>query len=75
MVQAEELVKGEKLRVDLAKVKDRLPSQVINLLSKASYGFWTGGYKIVDGGVGLVIELDDGTTCWFYEEELFSTNL
>ncbi len=70
MIQAQTIGKGQKLVIDLNLVKDRLPSKLLVLLNKHPFGTWWGEYKLVDGGVGLILELDDGTKYWFFEEEL-----
>ena len=72
MIRVETIEKGEKLLIDIALVRDRLPSSLLQLLNLDPFGVWLGGFKIVDGGVGLVLELKDGTKYWFYEEELHS---
>ena len=70
MVQAEALVKGQRLRVDLNKVRDRLPADLIKHLCNDPTGILI-GYKMVDGNAfGLVLELSDSLTSWFFEEEL-----
>ena len=70
MIKAETLVKGQKLRVNLDKVRDRLPQKLVAQLTIDSYGKLI-GYKIVDGNnFGLVLELGNGTTSWFFENEL-----
>ena len=70
MIQLEELQQDQKLTVDLTSVRDRLPKRVFRLLQDNSLAKWKGGYKVVDGGIALVLELSDGSTCWFLEEEL-----
>ena len=70
MVQAENLIKGQKLRVKLETVKDRLPKKILRQLIIDSHGKLI-GYKMVDGNnFGLVLELGDGSTSWFFEDEL-----
>ncbi len=64
------LVNGQKLKVDLARVGDRLPPSLIDKLIADPFGTLV-GYKMVDGNsFGLVLELRDGTTSWFFENEL-----
>ena len=70
MIRVENLEKGQQLSIDLEMLNDRLPSKITKLLQSDSYGIWMGGYKIVDGGIALVLELSDGTKCWFLENEL-----
>ena len=64
------LKEGQLLKVDLEKVKDRLPERLIESLNKNSIGKLV-GYKMVDGNqFGLVLELEVGSSQWFFEEEL-----
>ncbi len=70
MVQAETLVKGQRLRVDLNKVRDRLPADLVRHLSDDPIGVLI-GYKMVDGNsFGLVLQLTNSMTSWFFENEL-----
>ena len=70
MVQAENLIKGQRLRVKLDTVKDRLPQNLVKQLTINSHGKLM-GYKMVDGNsFGLVLELENGKTSWFFEDEL-----
>ena len=72
MINSETLIKGQKLRIELDKVFDRLPKKILAELESEPYGVWTGGYKMVDGNsFGLVLELKDGRKMWFFESELF----
>ena len=70
MIKVENLERGQQLRIEVDKLIDRLPWKIIKLLQSDPYGIWMGGYKIVDGGIALVLELRDGTKCWFLENEL-----
>ncbi len=64
------LSKGQLLKVDLDKVKDRIPSQLISAIKINPIGTLI-GYKMVDGNqFGLVIKLNDGSIQWFFEREL-----
>ncbi len=70
MIEAQKLVKGQKLRVELDQVKDRLSENLISQLSKDSCGILV-GYKMVDGNAfGLVLEFSDSSRSWFFEHEL-----
>ncbi len=70
MVQAETLEKGQRLRVDLKKIRDRLPSNLVQLLSEDPIGVLI-GYKMVDGNsFGLVLEFPNSVKSWFFEDEL-----
>jgi len=69
-VDSRELIKEQLLKVDLEKVKDRLPDKLTKKLEENPFGKLV-GYKMVDGNqFGLVIDLNIGTTQWFFEEEL-----
>ncbi len=71
MIEASDLIKGQKLKINLDSVEDRLPSSLYKKLSHHPYGTWLGGYKMVDGNCfGLILQFDDGTTSWFFEKEL-----
>ena len=71
MIKSDELVKGQKLHINLNSVQDRLPDELMNKLRKEPTGVWMGGYKMVDGNeFGLILELSDGSSSWFFEKEL-----
>ena len=71
MINSMNLEKGQKLKVLVEKVKDRLPKNIYISLTNNPYGTWQGGYKMVDGNTfGIVIELNDGNRIWFFESEL-----
>ena len=64
------LTKGQLLKVDIQNLRDRLPSKLVSQLIQDPYGKLI-GYKMVDGNTfGLVLELSDGSTSWFFENEL-----
>ena len=68
------LVKGQLLKVDLDKVKDRIPSKLNEQLNSDPVGKLI-GWKMVDGNeFGLVLELSDGSINWFFENELSIEN-
>ncbi len=71
MIQdSSKLKEGQILKVDLNRVKDRLPEKLFRILIKSPNGKLV-GYKMVDGNqFGLVLELDNGTSQWFFEDEL-----
>ena len=70
MIQAENLVKGQTLKINLKEVKDRLPQTLLKQLTIEPFGKLV-GYKMVDGNrFGLVLELTNGTKSWFFENEL-----
>ncbi len=69
-VDARNLSRKQRLKVNLNKVKDRLPKALINKLKEVPYGELI-GFKMVDGNqFGLVLKLDFGSTQWFFEDEL-----
>ena len=68
------LVKGQKLRVELEQVRDRLPVKLFKQLTDDPYGKLV-GFKMVDGNqFGLALEFFNGLTIWFFEEELSEEN-
>ncbi|WP_320668218.1 DUF2862 domain-containing protein [Prochlorococcus sp. MIT 1307] len=70
MVKPETLVKGQILMINLNKVRDRLPSHLIEKITLNPFGKLI-GYKMVDGNnFGLVLDLGEGNTSWFFEDEL-----
>lgn len=70
MIQSENLAKGQKLKVKLDTVCDRLPKDLVEQLIIDPYGTLI-GYKMVDGNnFGLVLEFKNGSTSWFFENEL-----
>ncbi len=65
------LIKGQKLKVDLERVRDRLPLKMLEYLNNDSTGELV-GYKMVDGNqFGFAIKFRNGNTAWFFEDELF----
>ncbi len=61
---------GTKVKIDLDQVKDRIPSTLVSLLSQDPRGKVL-GYKMTDGtGIGVVLELSDGTANWFFDNEI-----
>ncbi len=71
MIESNSLKKGQKLKIELDQLEDRLSRNLVEKLSDDPFGVWMGGYKMVDGNsFGLVLELADGTTMWFFEKEL-----
>ena len=64
------LQKGQKLRVEINEVKDRLPQNILELIRKEPIVELV-GYKMVDGNeFGLVVKLNNGEINWFFEKEL-----
>ena len=61
---------GSKVRVDLDLIRDRIPSSLAQLLANDPRGT-VKDYKMTDGqGIGLVLELCDGSKRWFFDEEI-----
>ncbi len=61
---------GSEAIVDLDSVQDRLPERLIALLRLEPKGKVV-NYKMTDGtGIGIVLELKDGSINWFFAEEL-----
>ena len=61
---------GTKVRV--TRVRDRIPSGLVATL-KADPTGTVKGYRMTDGtGVGVVVELADGTTSWFFDDEIIA---
>ena len=70
MINSENLVKGQRLKVYLDNVQDRLPKKLLKELAIDPYGELI-GYKMVDGNnFGLVLKFRSGATSWFFESEL-----
>ena len=64
------LIKGQNLKIELEAVKDRLPSNVLEII-KREPNVKLVGYKMVDGNqFGLVVKLSNGEINWFFENEL-----
>jgi len=62
---------GSKIKINIERVRDRIPSNLINKLSKDPRGTVI-DYKMTDGrgGIGVVIKLTDGSKRWFFEDEV-----
>jgi hypothetical protein len=59
---------GSKVRV--TRVRDRIPADLVATLRSDATGT-VRDFKMTDGtGVGVVVELSDGTTSWFFEDEV-----
>ena len=59
---------GSKVRV--TRVRDRIPNALVELLKSDANGTVT-DFRTVDGkGIGVVVELSDGSTNWFFEDEI-----
>ena len=61
---------GSKIKINLERVRDRIPSYLIDQLSEDPRGTVI-DYKMTDGrGIGLVLKLKDGSQNWFFEDEV-----
>ena len=64
------LVNGQRLKIDIDQVKDRLPIRLIKQINDDPYGILV-GYKMVDGNqFGLALQLANDQRAWFFEHEL-----
>ncbi len=70
IINSSELKKGQRLKIDLNEVKDRLSKKVLIEIEKDPIAELI-GYKMVDGNqFGLVVKLKNGAVNWFFENEL-----
>ena len=61
---------GSKIKININKVKDRLPAKLIDQIS-ANPRAVTTGYKMTDGrSIGVTVKLQDGNENWFFPEEI-----
>ncbi len=62
---------GSNVKINLERVRDRIPSGLIKQLSEDPRGTVM-DYKMTDGrgGIGVVIKMKDGSENWFFEEEI-----
>ena len=61
---------GSNVRVQVDQVRDRIPENLLNKLKTNPRGKVV-DYKMTDGtDIGLVLELSDGSTSWFFNEEI-----
>ena len=68
MSQAASITIGSKVRI--SRVRDRIPQTLIDLLKADSSGTVT-DFRTVDGkGIGVVVELSNGSSNWFFEDEI-----
>ena len=59
---------GSKVRV--LRVRDRIPTSLVNALKADPTGTVT-GFRMTDGtGVGVVVELANGVSSWFFDDEI-----
>ena len=63
---------GSTIKVNLDKVRDRIPQDLITQIEEDPRGT-VKDYKMTDGtGIGVVIELRNGKKTWFFEDEIKS---
>ena len=68
MSQAASITIGSNIRV--TRVRDRIPQSLVTLLKTDSSGT-VKDFRTVDGkGIGVVVVLSDGSTNWFFEDEI-----
>ena len=61
---------GSRVKVDVDLVRDRISSILLKRLQNNPQGKVV-GYKMTDGGgIGVVLELSDGSTSWFFDDEI-----
>tara|TARA_B100000073_G_scaffold335249_1_gene328660 strand:- start:97 stop:321 length:225 start_codon:yes stop_codon:yes gene_type:complete len=61
---------GSKVKVNINKVKDRLPEKLIDQISSNPKVIIT-GYKMTDGrSIGITVKLQNGEENWFFPEEI-----
>ena len=62
---------GSKIKINIERVRDRIPSDLIDQLSQDPRGTVV-DYKMTDGrgGIGVVLKMNDGSKQWFFEDEI-----
>ena len=61
---------GNKVKISIDKVKDRLPGKLIAQLSSDPKATII-GYKMTDGrSIGITVRLQNGEENWFFPEEI-----
>ena len=61
---------GSKVKINFEKVKDRLPTKLIEQISSNPKALIV-GYKMTDGrSIGLIVKFDSGQENWFFPEEI-----
>ena len=62
---------GSKIKINIERVRDRIPSYLINQISQDPRGTVI-DYKMTDGmgGIGVVLKMNDGSKHWFFEDEV-----
>ena len=61
---------GSKVKINFEKVKDRLPTKLVEQIDSNPKAVIV-GYKMTDGrGIGLILKFDTGQENWFFPEEI-----
>ena len=61
---------GSKIKINIEKVKDRLPLKLNEQISANPRAVIT-GYKMTDGrSIGLIVKFQSGEENWFFPEEV-----
>ena len=61
---------GSKVKINFEKVKDRLPTKLIEQITSNPKAEIV-GYKMTDGrSIGLIIRFNSGQENWFFPEEI-----
>ncbi len=60
---------GQKVRV--RRLRDRVSPEIIKMLGQIGT---IRDFKVVDGGVGMLVQFEDKAGTWFFEDELESSN-
>jgi Protein of unknown function (DUF2862) len=56
---------GQKVKV--FRLRDRVSPPIAKKLGQVGTVL---GYKVIDGGVGVVVKFDDNSSTWFFEDEI-----
>ncbi|MDF2388936.1 DUF2862 domain-containing protein [Nostoc ellipsosporum NOK] len=57
---------GQKVKV--FRLRDRVSAPIVKKLGQVGIIL---GYKVTDGrGIGVVVQFDDNTSTWFFEDEI-----
>ena len=61
---------GSKIKINIDKVKDRIPKKLMDQISSNPKAVIT-GYKMTDGrSIGLIVKFQSGEENWFFPEEI-----
>jgi len=61
---------GSKVKINFEKVKDRLPTKLIEQIVSNPKAVIV-GYKMTDGrSIGLILQFNSGQENWFFPEEI-----